>query len=360
MSLSRAWKVLRKDLALGPRSPIFLYAIILPIVLTLVLQIAFGSLFAPKPRLAIVDDGASSIPAAVRETAGIELTMLTDERRLREGVEANDFDAGLVLPSGFDEAVRAGERPVLDLYIGGESLASNRIVVLVTTLDILREVEGAAPPVTVDVVDLGEAGLPMSLRLIPVIMMYALFIAGAFVPASSLVEEKESGTLSALLVTPLRTSEVLVAKGALGLLLAFVMAVMTLVLNDALGGRPAELVLVLFVAAGFSAMLGLVIGTASRDSAGLFTLVKSSGIVLFGPVAFYLFPEWPQWVARLFPTYWAIDPIWQVGVLGRGLGYGEGLEAVWLKLVIALVLSVALVPVVGALSRRMERQIGGG
>ena len=31
MSLTRVLKVLRKDLALGPRSPIFMYAIALPV-----------------------------------------------------------------------------------------------------------------------------------------------------------------------------------------------------------------------------------------------------------------------------------------------------------------------------------------
>ena len=59
MSLSRIWKVLRKDLALGPRSSIFLWAIVLPFAMTLILQVAFGSLFDPEPRLGILDDGDS-------------------------------------------------------------------------------------------------------------------------------------------------------------------------------------------------------------------------------------------------------------------------------------------------------------
>nr|MDA3935557.1 ABC transporter permease [Actinomycetota bacterium] len=66
MSLGRIWKVLRKDLALGPRSPFFLYAIILPFALTLVFQVAFGSLFEPSPRLGIVDDGSSEITARIQ------------------------------------------------------------------------------------------------------------------------------------------------------------------------------------------------------------------------------------------------------------------------------------------------------
>ena len=45
-----AWHVLRKDLGVGPRSPIFLYAIVLPVILTLLIRVVFGSLFDPVPR----------------------------------------------------------------------------------------------------------------------------------------------------------------------------------------------------------------------------------------------------------------------------------------------------------------------
>ncbi len=351
MSLTRMFKIFRKDLALGPRSPIFMWAIILPFALTFILQVAFGSLFSAKPRLAIVDQGASEITASIKQMDGIELTLLDSADEMRAGVEANDFDAGLVLSSGFDAAVKSGDKPLLDLYIGGESLASNRIILSVTTLDLVRQVEDSAPPVDVRVENFGNEGLPISVRLVPVIMMYALFIAGAFVPASSLVEEKENGTLSALLVSPVKASEVLLAKGLLGTTLAFVMAFMTLFLNDALGGQPFLLVVVVLAAAAFSSVLGVAIGAASRDSASMFTLVKGSGIFLFAPVAFYLFPEWPQWIAKLFPTYWTIDPIWQVAVLGKGF------DAVWLDLLVALAIALALIPLIRLLSIRMQRKL---
>jgi ABC-2 type transport system permease protein len=344
-------RVLGKDLALGPRSPIFMWAILLPVALTFILQVAFGSLFAPEPRLAVVDDGSSEITKELQKMDGIELTIVDTAENLRDGVRANDFDAGLVLVEGFDAAVKAGEKPLLDFYISGESLSSNRLILSVTALDLVRQVEGSTPPVDVRIENSGDEGLPMSVRLVPVIMMYALFIAGAFVPASSLVEEKESGTLSALLVSPVRASEVLVAKAILGTILAFVLAFMTLFMNNALGGQPFALVVVILAAAAFSSVLGLVIGTAAKDSASMFAMVKGSGILLFGPVIFYVFPEWPQWIAMLFPTYWTIDPIWQVAVLGKGL------EAVWLDLLVALGISLVLVPVIGLLSRRMQRKL---
>ena len=351
MSLSRIWRVLRKDLRMGPRSPFFLYALVLPVVLTVLFQFAFGSLFEPKPRLGIVDAGSSEITAAMEAAEGIELTLLDDAAELKRQVEANDLDAGLVLPAGFDSAVRDGSRPPLEFYIGGESYASNRIILMVTALDTIREIEGSAAPVDVEVVNFGEEGLPLTLRLVPIIVFYALVLAGVAVPGSSLVEEKEKGTLMAILVTPVKVSEALAAKWLLGLILTFVMAMVTLALNGALGTRPFDVMLVVFVASLLTAMLGLLVGVISKDSTMMFGIIKGAGVILFAPVLWYLFPSWPQWIAKLFPLYWIIEPIWQVSVMG------ESLTAVWLELAIALGIVAAMLPLIVLLARRMQAQM---
>jgi ABC-2 type transport system permease protein len=351
MSLSRFGKILRKDLALGPRSPIFLWMIVLPVALTLILQVAFGSLFNPEPRLGIVDEGDSEITAQIEEMEGIELTLLDDAEELKDLVEANDLDAGLVLQAEFDEAIRAGDQPELQFYISGESYASNRIILTVTTLDLVREIEGSEAPVTVDVVSYGTAGLPISVRLVPVIVFYALTMAGIFVPGSNLVEEKEQGTLMALLVTPVKIGEVLAAKWSLGVLLASVLATATLLLNQALGANWWEVLVVVLVAGALSSMIGLLIGTFAKDSTIMFGLVKGLGIFLFAPTLFYIFPEWPQWIAKLFPLYWILEPIWTVAIMGGSL------SDVWVELTVAVGITVALVPVVGLVARKVQTEM---
>ncbi|HSQ21292.1 MAG TPA: ABC transporter permease [Coriobacteriia bacterium] len=353
MSLSRMWKVLKKDLALGPRSPIFLWAIVLPFALTLIMQVAFGSLFDPEPRLGIVDEGDSEITASIEGMEGIELTLLDDAEELKAQVEANDLDAGLVLGAGFDDAVRSGEKPTLEFYISGESYASNRIILSVTTIDLVRELEGGEAPVTVDIVNFGRAGLPISVRLVPLLVFYALVIAGLFVPGSNIVEEKEQGTLMAMLVTPVRTAEILVAKWLLGAILATILAVVTLALNGAVGPNWFHVVIVVIVAAMLSAMLGVVAGVFAKDSSIMFGIVKGTGIFLFAPALFYIFPEWPQWIAKLFPLYWIINPIWQVSVMG------ESISTVWGELAVAIAITAALGALAWTLARRMQAQMAG-
>lgn len=354
MSAARVLEILKKDLRIGPRSPVFLWVLVLPLLITFVLQVAFGSLFDPKPRLGIVDAGASSITAAMERTDGVEVTRFDDADTLKRRVRDNDLDAGLVLPAGFDDQVAAGARPLLEMYVGGESLASNRIILAVTTLDLVRELGGRPAPVTVDVVALGDSELPVSTRLVPLIVMYALLIAAVFLPSFSIADEREKGTIRAVVVTPVKLTEVMAAKGMLGLVLALPMAIVTLWLNDGLGARWVPLVTVLAVAALLCAEIGLIYGAASKNVNGVFTLIKGTGFLLMGPTVFYLFPDWPQWIAKLFPTYWVINPIHEVTVNNAGLGDVGG------ELAIGLLVIAALVAPLGLLVRRLRAKLATG
>jgi ABC-2 type transport system permease protein len=348
VSPMRTLKVLGKDFRLGPRSPVFLWMLLLPVFLTLILQVVFGSLFEPKPRMGIVDSGDSQVTAAFAGIEGIQLALLDDADDLKAKVEADDLDAGLVLPAGFDEAVRSGAQPPLELYVGGESLASNRTILVATTLDLVRSIEEAAAPVEVEVVTLGEEALSISLRLVPLIVMYALVVAAVFLPAFSIADEREKGTLVALTVTPVKLSEVVAAKGLLGFVLAFVMAVFTLWLNSALGAQALALLVVLAVAALLCAEIGLIFGAAAKDVNGVFALIKGTGVLLIGPTIFYLFPDWPQWIAKLFPTYWIINPLFEVTIENSALG------GVWLEVLVALGIVALLAVPVMLLTRRLR------
>ncbi len=190
MNLHRSWYVFSREIKLSPRSPLVFFAIAMPLLITFLVSSVFGSLFDVSPELAIVDLGDSEITAAAVQLDGIETTIVTDAATLRQRVEAHDFDAGIVLPAGFDAATAAGEQPNLEFYVSGESLASTRIILAVTTLDLVRDVEGSEPPVTVVVTPVGDQDfVPISDRLLPTMVIYAVMIAAIFLPAASLVDE---------------------------------------------------------------------------------------------------------------------------------------------------------------------------
>ena len=351
MSLRRVLSIWRKDLALGPRSPILLFAVVMPVLITLLVQGVFGNLFERPPRVGIVDQGDSAVTTAALGLDTLRASRVADVETLQRLVTDHDLDAGLVLTAGFDGALRAGEQPPLTLYVAGESRASDRVLVAITTIDLLRGVEGRAANVAVEVVAPGGEGVPLQVRLVPFIVLYALFAAGVFVTSFSFTEEREKRTIDALLASPLTMNEVLLAKGLFGGTLAAAMSLVTLALNGALTGQPVGLLVALAIGAVMAAMIGLLYGIAAPDTKVLFALIKTLSLLVFAPALWYVFPEWPQWIAYLFPTYWLLNPIVEIGQQGAGLA------DVWWQLVIGAAICVALVPLLGRLAQRVRAPV---
>lgn len=355
MNLSRTFGLLAQEIRMSPRSGVFLMALLVPALLTLLVQLVFGSLFEPSPRLAIVDEGNSALVDAARARDGLRVTLLDDAAVMRERVEAHDFDAGLVLAADFDEALRAGARPELGFVLSGESLAVDRIVLAVATLDLVRGLDGTSAPVEIIESFVGPApSLPLADRLLPLLVFYALMISSLVVPSFRLVEERERGTLAAVLVTPVRLSEVMLAKSAFGIVLGMAMTLLTLALNGFPAWHGGGLLVVLLIAAMMCSEIGMIYAVFSKNVPALYIFVKGLGVVLFAPMLWYVFPTWPAWGAKLFPTWWIIDPIFEMAV--RGTPLVDLLGTLAGALAICLLLGVLLVW--GA--RRMQESIATG
>ena len=353
MSPARTLKIVAKDLKLGTRSPIFLYVIIMPILITFFVQVVLLTLFESNPRIGIADLGRSEITAGIREMEGIDVTYAAGENDLKNLVEKNDVDAGMVLDDGFDAAVRSGARPDFRFYISGESPASRRVVLAFTAIDQVRRVEGRVSPVDVVLSGPSQGDVPpIGRRLVPSVIMFVLIGVGIFFPSFMLIGERENRTLSALLVSPVKMSEILLSKALLGFIMVIAMSYLTLALNGALAGGPLALLVTIAVAAVVCLEIGLVYGTLVKDAKTLYTLVKSLNVFLVAPVIFYLFPDWPQWVAKLFPTYWIIDPLYRISI------HGASLADVWTDLAVALGIGAVLVVPIVFLGRRLEAGIG--
>ena len=351
-TLRTAVQVLRKDLRMGPRSPVLRWLLILPLAIVLLVRVALGALFDPLPRLALADVGESQLAAAIVQRDDVALTRCPDAATVHALVASHDADAGLVLPAGFDDQLRGGARPLLDLRLSGESLPSTHAQLVVLLLDEVRALEDRPAPVEVVVhAPAASRGLPVPALIVFSLVLFVLLVAGLFTPAFLLVEEREQGTLSALLVTPATLPAVLLAKAVLGVLLAVALSYVTLALGGALSVPPLALFAALVLGAATCAAIGLLYGTLVSDTRTLYTLVKSLNVLLLGPLVFYFFPEWPQWIAKIFPTYWFIDPLARIALQGATFADVAGELAVAAAVVAALA-----VPIVW-LGRRLEGRL---
>jgi len=319
MSFKRVSVLLGKEFLHGSKNYIFIMAIVAPILISLLFSLVFGTLFTEKPKLGIVDEGHSQLVARAQGLDSVITKEYGTVPEIKQAVESGAVDMGIVLPEGIDIAVTRGEKVEIEAYIWGESLAKNRTILPVTIADLVRQMGGQEVPVEIESVTLGdEVSIPWSDRLLPFLVLMAVFFGGLMVPATSLINEKEKRTLEALVITPTTIGDIFAAKGIVGIILSIFMGIAILILNQAFGAQPLLLVLVLALGAVMAVEFGLLAGAILKDFSTLFTVWKTGGILLFAPVFIYMFPQIPEWIGKIFPTYYVIQPIVEISQRGGG------------------------------------------
>jgi ABC-2 type transport system permease protein len=310
MNIRRIFVLLGKEFIHGPKNFMFIWAIVAPLAFTLVATLAFGTLFSDKPKLGISDEGDSQLVVMAQELDSITIKEYKDVTSLKRATQSGAVDIGIVLPQKFDDIVSSGEKSTIEAYVWGESLAKDRIILPTTIANLIRELAGQKIPVEIVSITLGdEASAPWSERLIPFLVLMGVFFGGLMLPSTSLIEEKQKKTFEAIVMTPASTSEIFIAKGIMGIVLSVFMGIAILLLNQAFGANSLLLVGVLFLGAIMAVELGLICGALIKDITTLFTIWKSGGILLFGPAIVYMFPQIPEWIGNIFPTYYALQPV---------------------------------------------------
>jgi ABC-2 type transport system permease protein len=351
MSLKRILTLLGKEFIHGPKNFIFVLAIVAPLAFTLIVTLAFGTLFSEEPKLGITDEGNSQLVVLARSLDSISTKEYEDVSHLTQATRSGSVDMGIVLPQNFDSTISQGDTLVIKAYIWGESLAKNRIILPITIADLVRELVGQEVPVEIESVTLGdEVSTPWSERLIPFLVLMGVFYGGLMIPSTSLIEEKQKKTFEALVITPTSLSEIFIAKGILGIVISVFMGVVILILNQSFDANSSLLVGVLFLGAVMAVELGLLCGALIKDITTLFTVWKAGGILLFGPVFIYMFPQIPEWIGRIFPTYYALQPVVELSLRG-----GEWSD-IAVNVFILIGINILLVFIIAMATRRMMRR----
>lgn len=348
MTVRRVLALAGKELFQGPKNLLFMMAIVMPLALSLLLNLLFGSVFSGEPVLGIVDQGDSRLPDLVSALGSLQVRSYPDAVTLRSEVARGVVDVGLVLPSDFDRRLQTQQHIELEGYTWGQSQLDHQMLLATAVIANVREIAGGDPPIEVISRPVGEGeSVPWQERLTPLIVLVGILLGGVLIPSSSLVQEKVDRTLAALTVTPVSVAEVLIAKGLIGVLVSMGMGLITLAINSAFGENSLLLVGALFLGALFSTTIGVLLGVLVKDINTLFATMKSMGIFLYAPALVYLFPQIPAWVAKVFPTYYVIAPVVDIS---SGAGTGQ----VMVNLLILAALSALMIAIIARSSVRLE------
>jgi ABC-2 type transport system permease protein len=194
---------------------------------------------------------------------------------------------------------------------------------------------------------------------VPGLMAFVLTIVSSMMTAISLTREKETGTMEAMLVSPLRPLEIIVGKVAPYLAIGFISAIAIIVEARLVFRVPlrGSLVLLLFEAALFilvSLSLGILVSarTSSQRLAMMAALLGTMlpNVLLSG----FIFPvESMPWLLRILSNI--VPGRWFVAIARGIMLKGVGLAYVWREtLILAVMAGVLLAASVHSFKERLE------
>jgi ABC-2 type transport system permease protein len=332
-----ALAITRKDLLDALQNMYLLFAIVLPIGMSLLFKLIFpsddGSGKGGLLSIAVYDPGGSQLVQKVLATGQFSAFFMASPDEVRHEVEKGK-QGGLVLTATFDEDVAAGRSPELQAYTNASSggLAQTAFTQIVQSS--MWSMASQGPPARIVYTDVtgGGKGAPANLKLnnyyLLLFLIMSVTMVGVFVVPYLLVEEKEKGTLKAILVSPASYADVVMGKGATGLFYALTVSMVLLLLNQ---GFTGNILLVLAAVALGSVLLvqvGLLMGAAFKTVTQVNSWSSVIMLVLLLPAMLggnlMPLPQSVKMVTRLVPTYYMADAVmggltseatWQQGAL---------------------------------------------
>ena len=292
------------------------------------------------------------------------VSTVSGEADVLHAIDGGQASLGMVIPPDFAEQTARGNATVLMLVDGSTSFtsqtaynAANAISEQYAVSLISRPAQSMSSPLTATIQILYNPDLVDLWLITPGFIAMLLQAAACNLTALAVVRERERGTIEALLVTPIRPFELMLAKMIPNLLLAFASALLLLLDGSLILGVPFRGSFLLFsvlslVAIGCGLGLGLMISSAvqtQNQAWQLNSLVNMTGMFLGGLLyPTYALPAIMRIVSYIIPMSYFIPIL-------RGISLkGIGLTDLWMQ---ALPLTVLLGATLFIASRLFRQQL---
>ena len=367
------------------RTNIF-FVFLFPMVLILVLGLTFGG--SASPRLGVVSTGSGPLGAALlrqlERTPHLQVVTVSDPAGLLTQVERGNLAAGVVVPPGYDAAVRAGHtvnlrylaRPDQSSQQLGETvrgavarqaalLGAARFAVeqhsapsFSVGLAQATRISPAVPSVSVTQTTAGTALFPSTLGQYDHVawaeLLLFLFLI-AMTGAIALIETRRLGVSRRMLATPTSPATV-VAGETLGRVLIACVQALVIILGSALlfrvnWGQPVAVAAVIILFALVAAGAGIFVGTLFRNeqqAIGI-SLLLGLGLGALGGcmVPLEVFSPTMRQVAHITPQAWGND------AFAKLVGHGASIVGILPQLGVLAAYAVVLLALAAWRLRRV-------
>lgn len=293
------------------------------------------------------------------------------EEEIRALIDNNTVRAGIIIPPDYGREVAGqGSAQVAFVLDGSDpTVASTALAAATligqaqsTRLQVERlQSRGMAmlmqPAIDVRTQVWYNPGLVSSYFMVPAMIGMILQYLGTMLTSTAIVRERERGTIEQLIVTPLRSQELVIGKLTPYVILAFWDTIEVLIVGVLLFRMPinGDLTLLLVLTGLFMVTtlgIGLLISTVANTQqeamlTTMFTILPSiflSGF--FFPLA--AMPAWLQILSYLIPLRYFL-------IIARGIVIkGVGLAALWPEVIALIIFAVV---VMGAAAARFKKSL---
>jgi ABC-2 type transport system permease protein len=252
---------------------------------------------------------------------------------------------GISLPLDLLVRARLGQSVSARVYVDAAVPSEVRGAMTSAVREVVATVAGIPLPVSWSAdellvlgTDRAGAQVPLRERMRPM-LAFMVLLTESLALAGLVSVEVSQRTATALLATPARTVDVLLAKGIVGTLLAFSQALILLLVTRAFGAEWAVLLVAVLLGAMLMAGIGMLTGAGGRDFLGTIFYGMVFLLVLAVPAVAVLFPGSAGLWVRALPSYGLIQAM--VGSSAYGLGFAElgghlATAALWVVVIFAL------------------------
>lgn len=320
-----------KDFALFFRNRFYSFITILGIITYLVIYFVMPSSIDEDLEIGLHAPIIPPVFELIQQKEGVEFKIYDSEDALKEAITNGVEETGVALPIDIMEKFNSGLKPHVILYFSADAPdeLTDIVKTIIRELAYLQTGQTLAIEISAEILgpDLLGEQIPVRdrMRLMLAIMLIMFEMMGL---ASLIVEEVEQGTIRALLVTPMRVSDLFIAKLIMGVSLAFIQGVLFMSIVGGLNSQPLIILVTLLLGSILFTGSGFLIASLAKDmltSMGWgITVLLIFSIPLFGVIFPGTITDW----ARAIPTYYLTNTIHQASNFNAGWG------AIWTDLLI--------------------------
>lgn len=255
------------------------------------------------------------------DEAGVILKNMDSKAALETAVTDNDYPVGVVLPQDLLQTLAAGQQGQIELYFSPDFPEELKDAYIVFFEEIGYNLSGQKLNIQTheEVLGVDRVGeqIPQRDKMLPLFAVLILAVETLGL-ASLISSEIEAGTLRALLVTPMRMEGLFVAKGTVGIGLAFLQSVILLAVTGGLGHQALLIIVALLLGSMLVTGIGFLLASVSTDIMSVMAWGVPAILLISLPAMSLLLPGLTTNWVKIIPSYYLIDTVYQASTLNVG------------------------------------------